>query len=232
MSSNKAYLALRLKGPFQSWGFDSQFNRRATGLMPTKSGMAGMCCAALGFSRGSEEERRFLLLFGDFRMTTISIPVVVQPERNDSEKILSVQRLQDYQTVQNTRRASGTMNDDCVLTYRQYLTDASFGVVLSGSKDVLEKTSQALANPQWGLWLGRKCCIPSAPVLAGLENSEEAAFKLLIGDASIESFTRQIEVENFADGLDSLPDQPLSFKSDARKFSPRRVKTEQAKISR
>ena len=38
MSSENKYLALRLQGPLQSWGFDSQYNRRNTGLMPTKSG--------------------------------------------------------------------------------------------------------------------------------------------------------------------------------------------------
>ena len=52
MSSEDKYLALRLQGPLQSWGFDSQYNRRNTALMPTKSALAGMCCAALGFGRG------------------------------------------------------------------------------------------------------------------------------------------------------------------------------------
>jgi CRISPR system Cascade subunit CasD len=48
MSYDNRFLALRLEGPLQSWGFDSQYNRRNTGLMPTKSAIAGMCCAALG----------------------------------------------------------------------------------------------------------------------------------------------------------------------------------------
>ena len=65
MSSENNYLALRLQGPLQSWGFDSQYNRRNTGLMPTKSALAGMCCAALGFGRGSDEEQAFLAKFAD-----------------------------------------------------------------------------------------------------------------------------------------------------------------------
>ena len=48
MSSEKACLALRLEGPLQSWGFDSQYSRRSTALMPTRSAIGGMCCAALG----------------------------------------------------------------------------------------------------------------------------------------------------------------------------------------
>jgi CRISPR system Cascade subunit CasD len=220
MSSDLAYLALRLEGPLQSWGFDSQYNRRNTGLMPTKSAIAGMCCAALGLNRGSDGEREFLVSFAKTKMTAISIP------RNGAKKEFPVRRLQDYHTVQNTRRASGGINNDCVLTHRQYLTDASFGVVLAGERPLLEQISGALKDPVWGVWLGRKACVPTAPILAGLKDAETDALQLLIGDLPIETFTRQIEVANFADCRDSLPDMPISFASDQRTFSPRRVRTE------
>ena len=221
MSSDLAYLALRLEGPLQSWGFDSQYNRRNTGLMPTKSAIAGMCCAALGLNRGSDGEREFLVSFAKTKMTAISIP------RNGAKKELPVRRLQDYHTVQNTRRASGVINNDCVLTHRQYLTDASFGVVLRGERSLLEQISGALKNPIWGVWLGRKTCVPTAPVLAGLKDTETEALQLLIGEQSIERFTRQIEVANFAEGRDSLSDAPISFASEKREFAPRRVRIKQ-----
>jgi CRISPR system Cascade subunit CasD len=220
MSSDLAYLALRLEGPLQSWGFDSQYNRRNTGLIPTKSAIAGMCCAALGLNRGSSGERDFLVSFAKTKMTAIAIP------RNGAKKGFPVRRLHDYHTVQNTRRASGGINNDCVLTHRQYLTDASFGVVLAGERPLLEQISRALKDPVWGVWLGRKACVPTAPVLAGLKDAETDALQLLIGEQPIETFTRQIEVANFADGRDSLPDVPISFASDQRTYSPRRVRTE------
>ena len=225
MSSDNSFLALRLEGPLQSWGFDSQYNRRNTGLMPTKSAIAGMCCAALGLPRGSDKEQEFLLAFGKTRMTAIAIP------RNGMKKELPVRRLQDYHTVQNTRRASGAINNDCVLTHRQYLTDAAFGVLLEGDANMLGNIAEALADPVWGIWLGRKTCIPSAPVFAGLKKNREEALRLVIGDQDIESFTRQEDVESFADGRDSLPDMPVSFATERRLFSPRRVKTEQGKQS-
>jgi CRISPR system Cascade subunit CasD len=218
MSTKKLYLALRLEGPLQSWGFDSQFNRRNTGLMPTKSAIAGICCAALGYPRGSEEEKSFLLSFASVRMTAIAIP------RTASMKTLSVRRLQDYHTVQNTKTAEGNIKDTHI-TYRQYLTDAAFGVVLAGEGTLLEKIATALKHPRWGIWLGRKSCIPSAPVLAGLRENREEALRLLIGEEPIESFTRQEEVENFSEGRDSLPDQAISFDIERRAFSPRRIKT-------
>ncbi len=219
MSSDERCLALRLEGPLQSWGYDSQYNRRNTGLMPTKSAIAGMCCAALGLPRGSGVEREFLASFAALRMIAIAIP------RNRAEKDLPVRRLQDYHTVQNTRRAaSGALNTDCVLTRRQYLADAAFGVILEGNSSLLEKIAAAFVDPRWGLWLGRKACIPSAPVLAGLEESREDALRLLIGARSLELFTRQEDAEGFSGGRDSIPDVAISFASTRRLFSPRRVR--------
>jgi len=222
MSSEKSFLALRLEGPLQSWGVDSQYNRRNTGLMPTKSAIAGMCCAALGFPRGCDKELEFLVAFGAVRMTAIAIP------RNGTKNELPVRRLQDYHTVQNTRRASGAINNDCVLTHRQYLTDAAFGVLLEGDSILLKQVTAALKNPVWGVWLGRKTCIPTTPVLAGLRESRDEALKLLLKDKPLESFTRQEDVVSFADGRDSLPDMPVSFATEKRLFAPRRVKTWQA----
>lgn len=219
MSSDTSFLALRLEGPLQSWGFDSQYNRRNTVLMPTKSAVAGICCAALGLPRGSDQEKTFLESFQHVRMTAIAIP------RKGAKKELPVRRLQDYHTVQNTRRASGSINNDCVLTHRQYLTDASFGVLLEGDTAFLTQIADALANPVWGVWLGRKACIPAAPVLAGLRMDRDEAIKLFNLEKSFEAYIRQEDVKSFADGKDSLPDMPVSFASGKRTFAPRRVRT-------
>lgn len=241
MSSDKAFLALRLEGPLQSWGYDSQYNRRNTGLMPTKSAIAGMCCAALGLPRGSDGEQEFLASFGKASMTAIAIP------RNGAKSELSIRRLQDYHTVGGgynpdnpVERGSITVSSEdgkprakngqslAVLTHRQYLTDAFFGVLLEGDASLLKQIADALGNPVWGVWLGRKTCIPTAPVLAGLRGDREEALQLLIGERALESLTRQEDVETFGDGRDSLPDMPVSFATERRSFSPRRIRTKQA----
>jgi CRISPR system Cascade subunit CasD len=223
MSSDEQFLALRLRGPLQSWGFDSQYNRRNTGLMPTKSAIAGICCAALGLPRGSNQEQEFLAAFGKLRMTAIAIP------RKKVKRGLPVRRLNDYHPVRYPRRASGAINNDCVLTHRQYLTDAAFGVLLEGNSILLCEIAAALADPKWGIWLGRKTCIPSTPVLAGLKDNVKDALRLLIGEEPLESFTHQMDAENFTEGRDSLPDMPVSFAINRRLFSPRRVQTTQRK---
>jgi len=224
MLNEQSFLALRLEGPLQSWGADSQYNRRNTGLMPTKSGIAGICCAALGYGRGTGHEQEFLVSFRKVRMTAIAIPRKIK--KKGKQYNLSTRRLQDYHTVQNTRRATGSINTDCVLTYRQYISDAAFGVLLKGETELLKKIATALENPVWGVWLGRKCCVPTAPVLAGLKYSREDAIRLLLGDNALDDYTRQSEALNFTDGRDSIPDSPVSFALGRRIYSPRRIITE------
>ena len=242
MSSDKRFLALRLVGPLQSWGYDSQYNRRNTGLMPTKSAIAGMCCAALGYPRGCGREVEFLAAFGMLRMIAIAIPR--QVARNE----VQVSRLQDFQTVGGGYDPTNPDEIGCitviakdgaprkkkgqslaVLTRRQYLTDASYGVLIEGDKELLGEIASALANPTWGLWLGRKTCIPAAPIYAGLEKTRDKALRTIIGTKPLESFMRQEDVDDFADGRDTLPDMAVSFATERRVFAPRRVNTLQGK---
>ena len=44
-------LLIRLAGPLQSWGTQSRFVVRDTGLEPSKSGVVGLLCAARGIDR-------------------------------------------------------------------------------------------------------------------------------------------------------------------------------------
>lgn len=47
-------LLLRLSGPMQSWGTVSRFTERDSGQEPSKSGVIGLLCAALGKPRFEE----------------------------------------------------------------------------------------------------------------------------------------------------------------------------------
>ena len=213
--SSDAYLALLLDAPLQSWGFASHFQRRTTGLHPTKSGVIGLVCAAMGIGKGTDAEHATLPQLAALKMTSIAIT-------------RDYPRLEDFHTVQNTRRASGKPNNDPVVTLRQYLADAMFGVILTGDRALLERVAAALCDPVWGVWLGRKSCIPSAPVVRGVFSDLEKAQRELIGEVPLEQFTRVEEVTNFAAGTDSYNDQPVSFgqtdsSSEGRAFSVRRV---------
>ncbi len=224
------HLALMLDAPLQSWGFASRFQRRTTGLHPTKSGVVGLLCAALGAAKGSPAEREWLPKLAGLRMTVVTIPRrrVAGSSKAQSEEV-PLRRLEDFHTVMNTRRATGAPNHDPVVTHRQYLLDARFGVLLAGESEVLRRAADALRDPVWGVWFGRKCCIPAAPLYRAGPCDEAAAWHALIGDAPPEQFSRVEEVTRFEDGTDSISDQPLSFGTadssgpEGRHFTPRRV---------
>lgn len=230
MSSKVAYLTLLLDAPLQSWGFASRFQRRTTGLHPTKSGVIGMISAAMGLAKDSQKESEILPQLLRLPMTSIVIPGHKQSTWQDNAEDLPLRRMEDFHTVQHTRRASGTINRDAVITRRQYLLDARFGVILEGNSVLLKQVASALLDPQWGVWFGRKNCIPAAPIYRGLFTTQNEALRLLIDDVPLEYLAVVTEVDRFDEGTDSIPDQPISFGDDkssgpdTRRFAIRRVK--------
>ncbi|MBI4563283.1 MAG: type I-E CRISPR-associated protein Cas5/CasD [Planctomycetes bacterium] len=235
MSDEAAHLALLLDAPMQSWGFASRFQRRTTGLYPTKSGVTGMICAAMGLAKGSQTEREMLPRLAELKMVSVAIPRRRSHPWGEAHGLLPLRRLEDFHTVLNTRRASGKLSDDPVVTRRQYLLDARFGVILFGGRSILERVAAAFQDPVWGVWFGRKNCIPAEIIFVDLAAELSAAWGALLRrcgqqeDASMESFATVWEAKSFATGTDTLNDQPVSFgdgKSsgpDQRQFAPRRI---------
>lgn len=235
--SETAYLALLLDGPLQSWGFSSRFQRRTTELYPSKSAVIGLISAAMGLAKGSDEESRALPELARLRMTTITIPRRI---RDGEGHPLPIRRLEDFHTTGGgydkktqrqfiPRKASGGPCDNPTVSHRQYLLDARFGVILAGDRSLLERIAASLKDPVWGIWLGRKNCIPAEPILRGLLGTRGEAERALVGDAPVDRFTRMEEVESFDSGTDSYNDQPVSFgrsdsSAEGRAFTARRIK--------
>lgn len=151
---NANTLFLRLEGPMQAWGNqESKFVIRRTAEAPTKSGVIGMLCAALGVSR-REAAIEWLPKLSELRMGV----------RIDAPGI----RWWDYHTVgagMQMRTAEGKTKPGAMLTRREYLCDASFLVALQGDPSVIAELAAAMRTPKWTLHLGRKCCPPSRPLL-------------------------------------------------------------------
>jgi len=149
-------LFLRLEGPLQAWGDTSKFVIRRTMDAPTKSGVLGLICCALGLSRKDARERLPCL-------NELSMGV-----RIDRPGV----RWWDYHTVGagiGMTTAGGGLKTGAqgtLITRREYLADASFLVALQGDADLIQCTKEALENPKWAVFLGRKSCPPSVPVLA------------------------------------------------------------------
>jgi CRISPR system Cascade subunit CasD len=138
-------LLLRLQAPMQSWGISSHFTNRDTGREPSKSGVIGLICAALGRSRDAEISDLAALRMG---------------VRVDREGILQ----KDFQVAQDIYQASGAKIEPTVISDRYYLADAVFLVGLEGPCELLEEIHAALKSPHWTLYLGRKAFPPGKPV--------------------------------------------------------------------
>lgn len=204
---------LHFESPLQSWGIDSRFQHRSAGSAPSKSAVCGMICAACGAAKASSDEADIIARFKHLKMDCFSI-------KGNGLMV-------DYHTIQNFRRASGKIDaTGTVLTQRHYWQNSYFRVVLSSDdKDFIFRIYTVMQNPVWGIWLGRKCCIPAAPIIreAPMEYSEARE------KASHNFFEAFSEVEDFESGTDTWFDQPLGFGHahssgcEGRTYSPRRI---------
>lgn len=205
-------LLLRLAGPLQSWGVQSRFAVRDTGREPSKSGVIGLLCAALGRPRSAAITDLAALKMGT---------------RVDQEGKIE----RDFHTAQNVLKAGGGIKNT-EPSNRYYLTGARFLIGLE-SEDLafLHSLQHALQAPVWPLYLGRKAFVPGEPVWLkdGLkENTDLRAaletYPWLGHDARTWERLEHVRlVLEDPQGTEIRPDQPLSFAE--RRFAPRCVTT-------
>lgn len=203
-------LLLRLAGPMQSWGVQSRFAVRDTGREPSKSGIVGLLCAALGRKRHEPLDDLTALWMG---------------VRVDHDGTIA----RDYHTAMNVLKASGGIKDT-EPSNRYYLADARFLVGLKGNNlALLRHLHNALCHPHWPLYLGRKAFVPGEPVwLAdGLRPDEDLETALrtypwLGSDMALYPDQVRLVLED-PGGPEVRPDQPISFAE--RRFAPRYVTT-------
>jgi CRISPR system Cascade subunit CasD len=207
-------LLLRLAGPMQSWGVQSRFTVRDTGLEPSKSGVVGLLCAALGRRRHEP--------VGDLAALKMGVRV-------DREGTMAC----DYHTAGKggILKASGQVErKNLVVSHRYYLADARFLAGFEGDDlDLLAQLHAALRDPYWPLYLGRKAFVPGEPVWlkdglrpdTGLRAALETYPWLGLEDQEPPEQIRVVLEDS--DGAEVRPDQPLSFAE--RRFALRRVRT-------
>jgi len=243
----KNTLLLRLAGPMQSWGTNSRYTYRETDLEPSKSGVIGLLCAALGKPRDElhpdNQHKPKLAELAALRMGV----------RVDRPGVLLV----DYHTVGGRHlrkevddnygvlKADGKISRDAVVSHRFYLADARFLIGLESEDEELLKTLwKALRRPRWQLCLGRKAFVPSEPVWfcndewpqvlhegvcpMGLRLALEQFSWLGRAD---EHYPEKLRVviepdTDEQDAFEARHDVPLSFVKGKRQFTKRQIKTE------
>jgi CRISPR system Cascade subunit CasD len=215
-------LAFYLDAPLQSWGASSKFQHRQTNAFPTKSAVVGLLAAAAGIDKHGANETADLSPLASLHLTAVKL---------DKGK-LPTTRLMDFHTVGGgydkkasprekmsiPQKATGAPFGT-VITHRSYLTDTAFAILLEGDPATLEETAKALLNPIWGVWLGRKTCIPASPLTPTLgktlQEALDALLKFLPG-YSAKPLT-ELEYQTEADpaktteGTFQQGDQPIAF---------------------
>ncbi|WOF77656.1 type I-E CRISPR-associated protein Cas5/CasD [Stutzerimonas kunmingensis] len=208
-----ATLLLRLQGPMQSWGTTSRFDERDTQLEPSKSGVLGLVCAALGRDRQESVEDLAVLRMG-VRVDHEGVP------------------MRDYQTATGVLIATGKADmRRTVVSPRYYLSDAAFLVGLEGADEaLLTRIHAALRAPHWPLALGRKSFAPGMPVWLpdglsplSLEQALAQYPRLASARRTDSQPTLRCLLEDDQEGAIRL-DQPVAPFAE-RRFGPRFVKS-------
>jgi CRISPR system Cascade subunit CasD len=164
----RQYLVLRLEAPFTAFGGETIDNCGVIRPFPAKSMITGLLANALGIERQQSELLQALqdgLIMGS-RIDSCGEPVrdfqTAQLSKND----------QGWTTLYRIEGRSGGSASYAAphLRYRDYWTglDVSIVIGLTPSAPVnIQTLSNALAEPARPLFLGRKSCIPSGPILDG-----------------------------------------------------------------
>jgi CRISPR system Cascade subunit CasD len=227
------YLLLWFEAPLQSWGSDSKFGRRDTQTFPTKSGVLGLVCSALG---AGGEQRELLAVFASLSQTAISfargkqtaegvIKLGREPLLRDFQMVGSGYDDQDPWTsllIPKTSERKKAVGGGTKMTYRYYLQDAAFAVVLEVPEGREEDIVQALQNPAWDVYLGRKNCVPTDFICRGIFDNETAAIEHAVSIASQKDRIEDFRVlhgalgDGGADEVFTINDVPVQFGVDKR----------------
>lgn len=209
MEERKTILVLRLEGPQQSWGENAKWDFRDSSTMPTKSGIVGLLGCAMGQERGSQ-----VLL-----ELARSITVAVRADRPGVKFV-------DFQTVQGKplRTADGgKRSNNTFLSPHAYLQDACFTVFIDTTAEWQQRIVSALENPRWCMYLGRKNCVPSRPILADRMEAADLMEALKVyppAERAGKTMTYECEI---ADSTNASLLRPDDLVGANRQFQLRRV---------
>ncbi|KEY59800.1 type I-E CRISPR-associated protein Cas5/CasD [Serratia sp. DD3] len=232
MSKSTQYMLLWLEGPLQAWGHDSKFGVRDTLNFPTRSGILGLLCCARG-AGGPEIE--WLAQMNNLSMEVRAYartdgkgqPYLREPALCDFQMVGSGYDDSDpWQSLLIPKTSDGkkAVGGGTKMTYRYYLQDSAFAVVLEVPQTQAESLSDVLQNPVWDLYLGRKSCVPTELIYQGLFEDTDAAWQQAktLADKKQRLLSYAV-IEGEADGdIITLNDVPVQF-GQHKRYRDRRV---------
>lgn len=178
------HLVLNLEAPLMAFGGETIDNHGVTRWFPAASMLTGLFANALGWRRVEHERHQQLQ------------DRLVFAARIDREPYGDV-RMADFQTVHlgahdagwTTRgkpegRAGGVNTYEAPhLRFREYLADMHVAIALrlapNAASPTLDELAGALQEPARPLFIGRKPCLPSGSLFAGISDADTALAALL-----------------------------------------------------
>lgn len=177
-----SYLLFTLRGPMQSWGgVFSVGEKRLSAQHPSHSAVVGLLAAALGIRR--EHTEALDALHRSLRLAVCQDKVggimtdyhTVQSAKNMNKRFFYTRREEVKTKIDKFESLETTLSS------RVYLTDAAFTVCVWKADEgeegaiTLEDLRQALIKPRLTLYLGRKSCPLSRPLMPKLEEASHIA---------------------------------------------------------
>lgn len=180
-------LLLRLEGPLQSWGLRARWEDRDTASEPTKSGVIGLLGCTLGLRRDDDRLRQLSealrmgvrveragSLLVDYHTTGggyLKASDELKGTRYADEPYVGGVLSTDAPNKEGRYQVKITQSSktpETDVSRRAYLMDAAFLVALqSGDAALIGELAAAVQSPVWPPFLGRKACVPTAPLFAG-----------------------------------------------------------------
>ena len=234
-----SYFLLWLEAPLQSWGHDSKFGRRDTLNFPTKSGVLGLVCCALG---ASGEQTELLAEFAPLSQTVLAFVRTQQFGDRPPQKKMREPLLRDFHMVGSgyddqdlwqkllipkTSEGKPAVGGGSKMTYRYYLQDMAFAVALEVPVNKVELLSEKLQSPEWDLYLGRKNCVPTDFIFRGQYATEDEALESALVIAKEKKLAQDFSVfsgehEDQEGEVITLNDVPIQF-GQYKQYRDRRV---------
>lgn len=171
------YLILRLEAPLMAFGREAIDANGPTRDFPDTSMLTGLLANALGWRRGDAARLQRLqdrLAFG------VLIERAGHPLRDFQTAQLS--KADEGWTTRGRPEGRGGGDGTYVsphIRFRDFRADASILVALSlaepGERPTLDDLADAVASPARPLFIGRKPCLPSGPLLVGVIEADSRA---------------------------------------------------------
>lgn len=163
------YLMFQLYGTMASWGGIAVGESRASETHAGRSALIGLLAAALGVEREDEENQKYLARQYNFAVCLHNAGVLVKDYHTTQVAPRSVLKKYPGRTRYD-EIAAPRSELSTILSSRDYRCDAYCRVAVQAREEsprwTLEALKDALNQPVFTLYLGRKSCPPALPLQA------------------------------------------------------------------